>query len=92
MGYTSSRKVKKTVRLNSMEMYNVKVGQVVRCYDFRGNENCYVEGVVTEVENYLFTVKAIVEMWDGVLKETNRVIRTHVEVFAGWENRVRFVA
>lgn len=53
-------------------MKELKIGDVVRSYDFRGNKNCYFEGIIESIDGAAATFMASTtkQVWDGVEIET----------------------
>ena len=42
-----------------------EVGDVIRALDFAGQYDCYMIGVVTEVQNEVIKCRGISRVWDG---------------------------
>jgi hypothetical protein len=51
-------------------MSRARVGDLIRSYDFEGNDRCYVEGRVTKVDGMYVYGDVIRQIWDGELVET----------------------
>lgn len=69
--------------------YEFSIGDIVRSYDFRGNKECYVVGAVTDTDHNYITLDVILEVWQNkVLAVDKRVVRTSVEVFNDWTDRL----
>jgi hypothetical protein len=58
-------------------MLKVKVGTKIRSYDFAGNLDCYLEGVVTDIKDGLFHCATTKVVWDDEeLEATSPDFRT----------------
>ena len=75
----------------------VKIGDLVRSYDFEGNMNCYFEGIVESIDGAMltFTAKTTKQVWSGKelpLEKVSKTFRTALPGYGEyddeWTNRV----
>lgn len=69
--------------------YQFSIGDVVKSYDFRGNEECYVVGKVVSLDRNYITLDVCIEVWQGrILDVEKRIVNTAIEIFEDWNNRL----
>lgn len=83
-----------------MRVNEVKIGDVVRSYDFAGIKNCYYEGIVESINGRraTFTAKTTRQVWDGVEREFETVSKKFTTDLPSmgmmddiWTDRVEYV-
>lgn len=75
-----------------MERVNeVKIGDVIRSYDFEGNMNCYYEGIVESIDGAMltFTAKTTKQVWSGKerpLEKVSKQFTTDLPGYGMWDD------
>jgi hypothetical protein len=64
------------VEMLSTKFKTVKVGDVIRSLDFPGNFDCYMIGLVTEVEGDLIKCRGISRVWEGKSESMDKPFTT----------------
>ena len=58
----------------------MKVGDIVKSFDFNGVDNCYIIGEVTSIEDGMFFANVIKEVFDGeVVKDRSDTFRAPLQ-------------
>ncbi len=80
-------------------MRELKIGDVVRSYDFQGNRECYFEGVIQAINGTVtFTAKTTKQVWGGEELSLEKVSKEFTSALPGmnwlddtWKNRIELV-
>lgn len=72
-----------------MMNHEFSVGDIVKSYDFRGNNECYVIGTVSGMNTEYIMLNVFLEVWQNkVLDVKSRVVQTVKCVMNGWTDRL----
>lgn len=83
-----------------MRVNEVRIGDVVRSYDFQGNKECYFEGIIESIDGAAatFTAKTTKQVWAGEALDSKKVSKSFTSQLPGmnwlddvWTDRIELV-